>query len=328
MDDALSSRSDRAHPGDGPIRPGPSPGAGLIVDPAQAPALDRRFTFRHAYDTHPLMGLVALEALAERLQAGFQCRFMAPSTDPAVPFEHAPRPADGRTIREVFARLDEPGSWIALYDVQTEPAYRDFVWQVIADARSWLPSGERVLDVRGFIFVSAPPSVTPFHIDGENNFWMQIRGRKTIHVWDRNDPRVVADRDLERFILYRSLDAVRLDDAKRALGQAFDCGPGDGLYFPSTTPHMTVSTPDWVTEGDGVAVSIGVVFYTESTLREAHAHACNQWLRRIGWTPARPGVSRRLDAFKAPFGRLAVAAAERLRGYRPTLSFLRDANEP
>ncbi|MFT4099709.1 MAG: hypothetical protein QM674_01475 [Burkholderiaceae bacterium] len=68
-----------------------------------------------------------MEALAERLQTGFQCRFMNPSSDPSVPFGHSPRPADGRSIREVFARLVEPDSWIALYDVQTEPLYRDFV---------------------------------------------------------------------------------------------------------------------------------------------------------------------------------------------------------
>ncbi|MFT4099708.1 MAG: hypothetical protein QM674_01470 [Burkholderiaceae bacterium] len=121
---------------------------------------------------------------------------------------------------------------------------------MIGRARSRLPAGERVLDARGFIFLSASPSVTPFHIEGENNFWMKIRGRKTMHIWDRNDSRVVTDQDLERFILYRSLEGLRLDESKRALGLAFDCGPGDGLYFPSTTPHMTVSTRDWVTGSD------------------------------------------------------------------------------
>ena len=31
---------------------------------------------------------------------------------------------------------------------------------------------------QGFIFISSPGSVTPFHIDPENNFLLQIRGSK------------------------------------------------------------------------------------------------------------------------------------------------------
>jgi hypothetical protein len=52
--------------------------------------------------------------------------------------------------------------------------------------------------------------MTPFHIDRENNFWLQIRGRKTLTLWDHRDRSVVPAEAVERFILFGDLDDVRL----------------------------------------------------------------------------------------------------------------------
>jgi hypothetical protein len=57
---------------------------------------------------------------------------------------------------------------------------------------------------------ATPPSVTPFHIDRENNFWLQIRSRKLMHVWDPTDSEVVSPPDREAFIVNADLDNVRL----------------------------------------------------------------------------------------------------------------------
>ena len=53
--------------------------------------------------------------------------------------------------------IHEPGSWIALYNVQTDPEYGRFVWDVLGSAERIVRDPERVLDVRGFIFISASP---------------------------------------------------------------------------------------------------------------------------------------------------------------------------
>ena len=52
------------------------------------------------------------------------------------------------------------------------------------------------------------------------------------------------------------------------LGRRFECGPGDGAYFPSTTPHMTESRPEW-NQGDSLSISVGMVFYSNVTRRDA-----------------------------------------------------------
>lgn len=285
-------------------------------------SLRRMGPIRHDYHLHPLMRMDSLEKLAKRLVATDQCRFIARDTAVDTPFHHVKESPDGRDIGEVFRRIEEPGSWVALYNVQTDPEYHRFVWQVMESARHIVDKEEKVFDVRGFIFISAPPSVTPFHIDRENNFWLQVHGRKTIHLWDRDDREVVGAADVEDFIVYRGLENVRLREGMVARSAEFDCGPGEGVYFPSTTPHMTRSEPAWTCPGDGVAVSIGIVFYTDVTRRHAYVHTVNRMLRRyLKWNPRMPGRSAVVDAIKYPIGRMAVAFRRRFRGYTPPPGF-------
>ena len=276
---------------------------------------------RHDYHHHPLMQIERLEQLAHSLMSTRQCRFIVPGSTDASVFDHKSQPADGRSLAEVFRRIHEPGSWVALYNVQTDPEYARFVRQVVRSVGPDLPEDDPVLDVRGFVFISAPPSATPFHIDREQNLWLQIRGRKTLSVWDHRDRATVAAADVEDFIIDGTLRNVRLTDAARARAHHFDCGPGEGVYFPSTSPHLTNTNTSWVTPDDAVVISIGVVFYTRSTRRTAYAHAFNHVLRRFGLHPRLAGDHDWIDRLKYPLGRIVVALRRRLRGYLPPVGF-------
>jgi hypothetical protein len=284
-------------------------------------SMSHRCRIRHNYHRHPLMQLDRLEQLARSLMATEQCRFIVPGSTDASTFDHKSTPADGRSVEDVFRRMHEPGSWVALYNVQTDPVYERFLRDVLGSAERVVQDHETAYDVRGFIFISAPPSVTPFHMDRENNFWLQIRGRKTLSVWDHRDRATVAARDVETFINYRSLDNVRLTDAARSRAGTYDCGPGDGVYFPSTSPHMTHTDTSWVSPEDGVVVSIGVVFYSNVTRRNAYAHAFISVRRRFGLNPRLAGTSEWVDRVKYPFGRVVVALRRRFQGYTPPPGF-------
>jgi hypothetical protein len=113
---------------------------------------------------------------------------------------------------------------------------------------------------------------------------------------------------------------VKLQDGFPARSHELDCGPGDGLYFPSTAPHMTRSDVSWAKPGDGVSISIGIVFYTDETKRHANIHALNQVLRRFGANPRPPGESG-LDGVKYPLGRAVVGLRKRLQGFEPPTGF-------
>ncbi|MDE2150418.1 MAG: cupin [Gammaproteobacteria bacterium] len=245
-----------------------------------------------------------------------QCRFVRPGVTQTSEFFHTPKVPDGRSIGEVFERIEQPGAWVALYNIQTEPEYRRLIDELIDSVR---PVVEReqpgIFNPAGYFFISAPPSVTPFHLDSENNFWLQARGRKRMTVFDRCDRELVPASAVEEFIIHRSLDGVRLDPALRHHGRDFDVGPGDGVYFPSTSPHMTSTTAEWARPGDGVSVSLAITFYTAVTRQHARVHQCNRVLRRLGVEPRFPGQSRWRDAVKAPLGRLITAALVKFRNY-------------
>lgn len=122
-----------------------------------------------------------------------------------------------------------------------------------------------------------------------------------------------------------SIEAIgRFNGDCRALGTAmpycdgshqFDVGPGDGVYFPSTSPRMTRSERSLVRLGDWVSVSFGVVFYTSRTRRVARLHVPNRWLRRLGLQPSAPGARPWLDALKYPLACAMVSFKKTLRGY-------------
>jgi hypothetical protein len=270
---------------------------------------------RHNLHQHPLLQLPQLAQLAKTLMPLGQCRFMNAGATQSSALDdvlHNASP-DGRSIDEVFARLDEPGSWIAMYNVEAEPRYAALLAEIIGSTHPLLKRAHPgVSKVSGYVFISAPPSVTPFHIDHENNFWLQLLGRKTINVWDHTDRDVVSARAVENFVLFNSLDDVRLKDELRSRSQEFHAGPGDGVYFPSTSPHMTRSERDWVRPGDGVSASMGVVFFTRETQQNARVYQLNHYLRRAGLTPRPPGQSRLRDALKAPLGHMLAQARRRL----------------
>lgn len=277
---------------------------------------DRVQAIRHDFHRHPLLQLSALADLAKSLQANGQCRFIAPETRQDAPFEHRGADPAGRGIDEVFERIEQPGSWVALYNVETDPAYRALLEEITGSVRPLVDRQEPgMFGVGGFIFISAPPSVTPFHIDRENNFWLQIHGRKVMNVWEPTDSQVVSPIDRETFIVNADLGNVRMRAGDEERSHEFDVGPGDGVYFPSTSPHMTRSDRTWVRPGDAVSVSIGVVFYTSQTRRVARLHVLNRTLRRLGLQPSVPGARPWLDTFKYPLACALVGFKKSFRGY-------------
>ncbi|APG05721.1 hypothetical protein BJI69_18660 [Luteibacter rhizovicinus DSM 16549] len=122
-------------------------------------------------------------------------------------------------------------------------------------------------------------------------------------VWEPSDREAVTAAHVEDFIVSHTLRDVRLKDSSRASSHEFDSGPGHGVYFPTTSPHMTHTTTDWAAPGNGVSVSVGVTFYTRHTVHLARVHQFNRVCRKyLHVTPTYPGVSPLSDAIKAPLG--------------------------
>lgn len=275
----------------------------------------------HNFYEHPLLQLDQLEALAHRLLPLKQCRFITPGAKQSSKFIHHAESPDGRGLSDVFANISEPGSWVALYNAETDPQYAGLVKEAISSVEHLVDREQPgIFSPQAFIFISAPPSVTPFHIDRENNFWLQIHGRKIMNVWDSHDRSIIPAHTVESFIIDGSLHDVTLKDEFMDARYEWDLGPGEGVYFPSTSPHSTRTESSWVTPESGVTVSIGIVFYTKATRRQAYIHSLNRLLRRFGVSPKFPGESS-FDNVKFLLGKLLVSLKKQRRGYQPPTGF-------
>jgi hypothetical protein len=248
----------------------------------------RAFPIGHRLSAHPLFALERLLELARRLPAD---RIEYNAGDLGVSQDPRATPRTGLSAEETLRRIEHCGSWLVLKNVELDPGYAALLGGCLAELRAHTePRAPGMRLAQGFVFVSSPGAVTPFHIDPEHNFLLQIHGCKTIHVFEPADRAVLAEEDLERFYTgaHRNL---ALREAWRARARPFALGPGAGVHVPVTAPH-------WVQNGQAVSVSFSVTFRSRVSERRAQVYAMNARLRRRGLRPAPYGAGALRDLLK------------------------------
>lgn len=98
-------------------------------------SMNRINRLKHDFHEHPLLQLSALAELAKYLSPLKQCRFVRPGITQASNFEHDPKDPLGKSIDEVFERIHEPKSWVALYNIETHPVYAALLQKIIDTVR-------------------------------------------------------------------------------------------------------------------------------------------------------------------------------------------------
>jgi len=279
----------------------------------------------HNYSDHPLLSLSALAQLAERLyqKDTGQVKFISKGTKVDSDFKTLTKSLEDTSIADVFENIANPGSWIALYAIQTEPEYKKLVWDIVNSVDGkWKNLDPDVFFVDGYVFISSPPSVTPYHIDRENNFLLQIAGKKGFGVWNPSERQVISEEAIEDWIVNSSLAKVKYQPEYLKYAAVNDVlESGDGIYMPSTAPHMTHAEPDLATAENPYSITIGVVFYTRNTRRLAYIYAANKLLRKLSVVPQSPDINRLIDFLKYVIGRALVFIKRSLRGFTPPTGF-------
>jgi hypothetical protein len=269
------------------------------VDPQIFAAYFNRkpFRVRHSLCGHPLFELPRLLQLARSLPERF-VEYNGGSLPVGARPEETPR--TGLSAEETIRRIEECGSWMVLKRVEQDPEYGALLDacldEIAVHARRVAPPMERR---EGFIFLSSPNAVTPFHIDPEYNFLLQIHGTKTVSMWDPADRFVLPEEELERF--YASFVHRNLPwrDVFQTTAFVLPLAPGQGLHFPVTVPH-------WVKNGPEVSISFSITFRTADSARRELLYKANARLRKLGLSPRPVGDSILLDRTKqAAFGALA-----------------------
>jgi hypothetical protein len=278
----------------------------------------RRITrFRHNLDAHPLLQTEALRVLAKRVDGAGLVKFKpATAGSPHDPFMTAESHDKGWTLDQVFDRLSEPGVWLAIYEMNTDSSYRAFCDQLMREITAHIKRedpGMYGADLA--VFLSAPPAFTPYHIDQHPVFFFQARGTKRLNLWDSFDPEVLPPEVAEEFLCSKTEGKVKYRDTIQPKVVEIELGPGDGVYWPATTPHLTYTEAQSPTSGDGYSLSFNISYYTEATRRRVCVSAFNELLRKHAHAHPRPyGSSAAVDSVKAPLGRAFLGLRRLLKG--------------
>lgn len=248
----------------------------------------------HQLCGHPLLGIDALVELGQRLEARKLVRTHSDEAGAGSSFGDAPTlHPNRRSAAETLSGIADAHAWMSLLNVQADPVYRRLVDEVLDALKPVVDRRDPGMCFRGgWIFVSSPGAITPFHIDHEHNFILQIAGRKRLYVWDPFDREVVSERAQELFHDRHSREGIVWDEAFRSRARIFDLEPGQGGYMPSTSPHM-------VENGSEPSITVSFTYYTDSTRRRELLYRGNAKLRRLGLAPRPVGASALADRSKA-----------------------------
>lgn len=248
------------------------------------------FKTSHSLVGHPLLSLERLQILANQLPKGSY-----ESNSGHTPI-NAPDPSVTKQsvvpFLEAIRQLDQVSSWIAMKNIEQVPEYFALMNQLLMPLKdlghfdlSYSSSFE------SFIFASSPTALTPYHMDPEQNFLMQVQGSKKVFVVSREDQEVVPPSEIEDFY-YTGARNRKMPLAAFQKAEVFELIPGDVLYIPPSAPH-------WVEVTSAVpSVSMSVTFRTPATNKREKYYRANGHLRRQGFRPNPVGVSDSLDFVK------------------------------
>jgi hypothetical protein len=240
---------------------------------------------RHRLAQHPLFQLPALIALGERLEAAGRVRSHSDTAAAGTSFNDAPRlHPNQKSAAATLADLEHAGAWTSLLNVQTDDLYRTLVDQVLDELKPAIDRRDPGMSYRaGWIFMSSPRAVTPFHIDREHNFILQVAGSKRLYVWDPDDTVAVSEAARDLFHDTHSRELISWSDELKSRARIFDLQPGMGAYMPSTSPHM-------VENGPRASITASFTYYTDATRRNNLLHKLHSRMRGRGWSPPAVGT--------------------------------------
>jgi hypothetical protein len=263
------------------------------------------FAIRHKLAGHPLLMLPRIAQLAAELPRDlieYNSGKVAISQDPdAIPS------VDLDPV-EIVKQIETAGAWMVLKRVENSPEYKKLLEDMllsVARARGFNSLADAGFEqLEGFLFVSSPNSTTPFHLDSEDNFFVQIHGEKFFTVYDNTDRAIADDAEIERSMTkHRNL---KFDDRFVSRATEFHLFGGDGCYIPYQWPH-------WVRTADSHSISLAITWKTREVRRLNDIHFFNSMLRGIGLPQQAPGKQPMWDAVKLAFYRSVTAAIRPLR---------------
>lgn len=252
----------------------------------------KSFEVFHNLASHPLFQLPQLMALADRTlkTRPSELHYDAGAVRVDQRWDEIAKTAF--SPKEALDRIENCGAWIVFSSAQNDPEYRVFLDRGLAELKAYMgpKTNSQIMVEDIIIFVTSPKRVTTYHIDRECNFLFQIRGTKTLHVFDREDREILSEEEIERFWA-ADFNAAVYRPKLQQRAASYKLAPGTGVHIPVNCPH-------WLENDDNVSVSLSVNFQFKDSMR-ANPYRANYLLRKCGIRPTPPGKYPALDSAKS-----------------------------
>jgi hypothetical protein len=203
----------------------------------------------------------------------------------------------GLTLDETLDRFEERQAYICINNPELDAAFHPVIEGMLAEIAAQIDSLDPWISwYSTYIFISARHSVTPYHMDREMNFLLQIRGTKTVHLWDPADDEVMtsAQKDL---LLAHAGGRPAYKPSIESKAMTYELRPGLGVHHPFIAPHR-------VHTGSELSVSLALTFRTRQSDMWTDAHRFNARMRGLGMDPAPVGRSGLMDQAKCRLARI------------------------
>lgn len=250
------------------------------------------FVFRHRLAEHPLLQLPKLFELALRHPREEVLHWRGDIPVSADIDRAQESHGAGLRLQDAIANIAASGSYVLIRNAQLDPAYGALLEEILGEIEPlFRPLDSQMDDRVAYVFIAAPGSITPYHMDRDINFLFQLHGNKRVHVWDPRDREVLSETGLETLFAHYDAPRPPFKDEYQSRAQVFDLKPGLGVHQPFTAPH-------WVKNEDNVSASISATFRSHAARRKAGVHLVNHGLRRMGIEPTPYGASPARDSVK------------------------------
>jgi hypothetical protein len=234
----------------------------------------------HKLGNHPLLAIEALAKLGEALPPKSVEYNRADNLPVGVDPDKVP--TNGLSIGETIRTADACGSWAVLKNIEQIPEYNALLLALLAELKPDIEAKTgAMLRPQGYVFVSSPNAVTPYHFDPEHNILLQLRGSKVMTQFPAGNPFYAPDETHESYHTGGHRNIVWRDEMAKG-GTPWSLVPGEALFVPVMAPHHVKNGPE-------TAVSLSITWRSEWSFAEANARALNKLIRKTGLRPKSPG---------------------------------------
>jgi len=250
------------------------------------------FLVSHHLDQHPAFKLPSLFELCRRLPPS-EVKYRVGVIPETADFDSSyARFSKGLSLDDVLDRFEQSRAYICIYNPERDPTYRPILESILSEVAAAIDECDPVITwYSTYIFISTQDSVTPYHMDREMNFLLQVRGTKQVSLWDPADDEIMSPAEKDRLLSMFSSQRATYSPSFESKAMNFELRPGIGVHHPFIAPHR-------VTTGSELSISLAFTFRTQKSDKLTSAHAFNYLLRRCGWLPAEVGHSAVADEIK------------------------------